>query len=366
MTAYTWLVVFLLVAAVLLKGNLRHNRAFIITAFILLFAIIGLRDVYAIGSDASGSRGSYPNIFNNIGVTEWGSLSGRGENNFNIGFAYLTKALYIITNGNYQLYVSLISLFVMISYMRFVERYSPAPIQSLLCFLGLLYYSFVFDALKQALAMSVLLYAFDAIIEKRPIRFITLTAIAALLHFPALVFLPAYWIGRMKIGRKYIALLAALLVLTFVFRDQLLNIMLNAYSGGESSVTLAGVRFLRNKVLLMIAITALAVIIKPPSSEDSVYNALLMFAGVAIIFQTFCGYNNTFERLADYYFHTSIILIPMIFDKDVTEGLLADTQNNRQVLDYASFLICAFAVWRFLSYMNNAGIFNSYQFFWQR
>ena len=366
MTVYTWLVVLLIAAAFLLNGNQKHSKKFILVAFILLFAVMGLRDVYSTGNDASGTFGSYPNIFNYAGKTAWGSLSGRGENNFNIGFTYLTKALYIITNGNYQLYVSLISLFVMISYMRFIDRYSPAPIQSILCFMGLLYYSMLFDVLKQALAMAILLYAFDAIIEKRPIRFIIFTAIAALLHFPALVFLPAYWIGQMKIGRKYIALLAALLVLTFIFRDQLLNIMLNAYSGGESSATLAGVRFLRNKVLLMIAITALAVIIKPPSSEDSVYNALLMFAGVAIIFQTFCGYNNTFERLADYYFHTSIILIPMIFDKDVTEGLLADTRNNRQVLDYASFLICAFAVWRFLSYMNNAGIFNSYQFFWQR
>lgn len=366
MTVYTWLVVLLIAAAFLLNGNQKHSKKFILVAFILLFAVMGLRDVYSTGNDASGTFGSYPNIFNNAGKNAWSSLSGRGENNFNIGFAYLTKALYIITNGNYQLYVSLISLFVMIAYMRFIDRYSPAPIQSVLCLMGLLYYSMLFDVLKQALAMSVLLYAFDAIIEKRPIRFIIFTAIAALLHFPALVFLPAYWIGRMKIGRKYIALLAALLVLTFIFRDQLLNIMLNAYSGGEGTASMAGVRFLRNKVILMIAITALAVIIKPPSSEDSVYNALLMFAGVAIIFQTFCGYNNIFERLADYYFHTSIILIPMIFDKDVTEGLLADTQNNRQVLSYASFLICTFAVWRFLSYMNNAWIFNSYQFFWQR
>ena len=213
--------------------------------------------------------------------------------------------------------------------------------------------------------MAILFFAFDAIIDKKPFRFVVVTAIAAFFHFPSLVFLPAYWIGRMKIGRKYLAVLAVLLLLTYVFRNQMLRLMLNAYSSGESSGTMEGIRFLRNKALLMIAIVVIAVLVRPPVAEDAVYNALLMFAGVAIIFQTFCGYNNIFERLADYYFHTSIVLIPLIFEKKARFGTLADTAENEQLLNYAAVFICAIAIWRFLSTANNSGVYMPYRFLWK-
>lgn len=366
MTVYTWLVALLVVAAFLFRGNQRNSKKFIIVAFLLLFAVMGLRDVNAFGSDASGSHGSYPVIFRDIGATEWGDLYGEKEEKYNIGFDYLMKAFYELTNGDYQLFVSILSLFFTFSYMRFIRKYSSSPIQSVLCFLGLLYYILLFDILKQAIAMSILLFAFDAIMEKRPLRFFILVAAAALFHFPALVFLPAYWIGRMRTGRSYIVLLAVLLLITYIFRDQLLNLMLDAYGEGDIDVTMAGVRFLRNKVVIMIGIAVFAVVVRPPTSEDIVYNALLMFTGIAIVLQTFCGFNNIFERLADYYFHTSIIFIPLIFEED--EGPRKDSIAviDRRILDLVPRLICIFAIWRFLSFVNNSGVYNPYRFIWQQ
>lgn len=366
MTVYTWLVILLVAASLLLKGNRKQSKAFVIVAFLLLFAVMGLRDVYAFGGDTWGSGGSYPNIYMKIGTSEWNVLYSRGGDNYNIGFTYFTKLVYQLSNGDYQIFISVISILVMAGYMRFIAKYSPSPIQSILCFLGLLFYPFLFDAIKQALAMGVLFFAFDAIIEKKPIRFIVFTLIASLLHFPALVFLPAYWIGRMRLGRKYIATMAALLLLTYIFRNQLLNIMLNAYKDSNSVASMTGIRFLRNKVLLMIAIAVFAVVIRPPSAKDPVYNTLLMFLGVAIIFQTFCGYNNIFERLADYYFHTSIVLIPMIFERGGKSESRLDTPENRKYLQYITLFICAFFIWRFLSTVNHSSTYMPYQFFWQR
>jgi hypothetical protein len=366
MTVYTWLVVLLVAAALIFKGNRRRNTIFIVIAFVLLFAVMGLRDVYAFGSDASGSNGSYPIIYRGWGNTEWGDIFHKGESNYNIGFSYLLKLIFVLTDGDYQWLITIISLFVMLSYMRFIRKYSPSPIQSILLFLGLLYYTFLFDALKQALAMSILLFAFDAIIDKKPIKFIIITLIASAFHFPALVFLPAYWIGRMKIGRGYIVILAVLLIITYYFRDWLLRLMLDTYGEGESTASMEGVRFLRNKVIIMIAFAVFAAIIRPPAIGDTLYNALLMFVGVSIIFQTFCGYNNTFERLADYYFHTSIILVPLIFERGGKFRSRLDLEKNDQILRYATLIICVIAVWRFLSFVNGSALFNPYRFFWER
>jgi hypothetical protein len=365
MTVYTWLIVLLVAASFLFHGNQRQSKKFIVIAFVLLFAVMGLRDVNAFGSDASGTNGSYPIIYSNAGNSEWSELSGKGVNNFNVGFSYLMKLIYVLTDGNYQAFITIISLFVVFSYMRFIRKYSSAPIQSVLCFLGLLYYTLFFDALKQAVAMTILLFAFDAIIEKKPVRVIIIVVFAALFHFPALVFLPAYWIGRMKVGRGYILLLGALLLITYLFRDQLLNLMLDAYGGEDIDATMEGIRNLRHKVVIMIVIVVFAALIRPPAPDDTVYNAMLMFAGVAIVLQTFCGYNNIFERLADYYFHTSIVLIPLIFEKNGKSRMRAIAGVDQRIIEAVPLVICAFAIWRFLSTVNQSGIYMPYRFLWQ-
>ena len=365
MSVFTWLVVFLLLAAFLLRGNVRNNRRFIAVAFILLFAVMGLRDVNTGGSDASGDHGSYAINYERMGETDWSELSGRGENNYNLGFSYLMKLFYGLTEGNYQVFISILSLFFLFSYMHFIRRYSPSPVQSILFFLGLLYYTLLFDALKQAVAMSVLLFAFDAIIDKKPIRFLALVLLAAQFHFPAMIFLPAYWIGRMKIGNNYLILLAILLLITYLFREQILNLMLDVYGNTEIEGNMEGIRFLRNKAIVMIIIVIAAGVLRPPTKGDIVYNACLVFAGIAIVFQTFCGYNNIFERLADYYFHTSIILIPLVFEKCKLKKHFLDIHTELSVKILAPWLFCAFSVWRFLSYVSNSPVFNTYKFLWQ-
>ena len=365
MTAYTWLIVLLLAASFLFRGNQRQSKKFIVIAFLLLFAVMGLRNVNAFGSDASGTNGSYPIIYINAVNSAWSELSDKTERNYYLGFLYLMKLIYVITNGDYQALITILSLFVVFSYMRFIWKYSSSPIQSVLCFLGLLYYTLLFDALKQAVAMAILLFAFDAIIEKKPVRFVILAVLAALFHFPALVFLPAYWIGRMKAGRGYILLLGALLLITYLFRDQLLNLMLDAYGGEDIDATMEGIRFLRNKAVIMIVIAVFAAMVRPPAPDDTVYNALLMFAGIAIVLQTFCGYSNIFERLADYYFHTSIVLIPLIFEKNGKSRMRAIAGVDQRIIEAVPLVICAFAIWRFLSTVNQSGIYMPYRFLWQ-
>ena len=92
-----------------------------------------------------------------------------------------------------------------------------------------------------------------------------------------------------------------------------------------------------------------------------------MLMGVATVIQTFAGYNNTFERLADYYFQTSVILIPLIFQpvKLKRQYLPDDTLVlARQVMPY---LICAFAIWRFWTVATSpSGHLVPYQFYFER
>lgn len=365
MTVYTWMVVLLLLAALLLNGNKKGNIGFILVAFVLLFVVLGLRNVNTAGLDSSGASGSYPVIFQRYGQAAWGTLYSEGGENFNIGFKYLSKGLYELTDGDYQLYIMILMFFVVFSYMRFIKKYSPAPIQSVLYLLGLLYFTLLMDALKQALAMSVLLFAFDAIFEKKPVKFVLLVLLATSFHFPALIFLPAYWLAKMRVDRNYLLLLALILILTYIFRDRILNLMLSAYGGEDVNASLEGVRFLRNKAIIMIVIVVAAVALRPPTEGDAVYNACLVFAGVAIVFQTFCGSNNIFERLADYYFHTAIIFIPLVFERCALKRHALDLGTELMIKELGTPVFCAFAIWRFLSTVNNSWHYSGIQMLWQ-
>ena len=334
----------------------KQNRRFAIIACVMLFVLYGLRNAFLIGND---STSSYPNAFESIEKRS-GANWFAGEN---WGFFLLMKVVSRLSGGNYQFFITLISAFIMFVLARFLRKYSPDSLQSIVYYMGLLLYPFLFSALKQSIAMAFVLLAFDGIVEQKPIRFIACVLLAAFFHIPALVFLPAYWIVKLGVGRNYLLVLAGILLVVFLFRSQILLLMTAVY---DTTIAEDASGFLRGKSLIMLLIVAAALFLRPPTKEDTLYTTLMSFMGLAIVFQTFCIYNNTFERLADYYFQFSIIFIPMVFDwRQETKSPLSDVTERRvkQLLPYG---FGGFAIYRFLDYMQtNADLFLPYQFFFQ-
>lgn len=251
----------------------------------------------------------------------------------------------------------------MLSVAQFVYRFSSNPLQSFLYFFGLMIYVLHFSILKQSIAMGFVLLSFNAIIDRKPFWFVVLVAAASIFHFPALAFLPAYWIANINIEKGYLILLAVLFVLTYAFREQLLEWMTDTY---ETAVyEYEGVSFLANKVIVMLVIIAAALVIRPPSIEDRVYCALLQIIGVAAIIQTFSSYNNTFERLADYYFQFAIVFLPMVFENVKTKRVYLSQREQTIVRRIGPILFCAIAIWRFLNGVTNNPTLFPHQFYFQ-
>ena len=363
MNTYELLVVLVFATALLMQGYRQGNRKFVIVACLLLFAVYGLRDCYSIGNDSSSS---YLHQFQRMPDYTWSEIVSVDFND-NIGFGLYFKVASELTNGDYQICISLIAAFVTFSFGWLIYRYSPNPLASILYHLGLLFYLFHFNALKQSIAMAILMFAFGQIVNRRAIRFVVLVLIATQFHFPAIIFLPTYWIAKLKPGRSFLIMLAVMLVLTYLFRNQLLNLMLSMYKeeGRSDTVSMEGIRFLRNKALIMIVIVAAAILFRKPRAEDRVYSILLEFMGLAIVFQTFCGYNNIFERLADYFFQFSVIFIPMVFDKNADREPLFGWRFMSVVDTIAPYLFCGFGVYRFLTTVVRDPTIFPYRFFFQ-
>ena len=360
MNIYTMMVALLLLLGYMMNGTREKNGKYVLVGCVLLFCIYGLRNAFKIGDD---STNTYYGGFLATGNYSWGELMALDIPNK--GYYVMNKIMFSLTGGDYQLYITILSGFVICCLGYIVYEYSPDPLQSFLYFLGMLYFTFHFSALKQSVAMAVLMLAFDQIFKKRLVLFLLLVALAGTFHFPALVFLPAYWLAKIHLGRIYMFILAAMLILLFIFRNQIITFMMNLYKDTDAEIDLSGVRFLRNKVLIMITIVGVAVMFRVPMRDDQLYEGLLGFMGLSIVFQTFSGYNNIFERLADYYFQFSVIFIPMVFDHRATRKSLLQWRSLA-VLDSASpYLFCGFGIWRFLSYVTNVSTFTPFYFFFQ-
>lgn len=360
MNYYAIMIALLLLTAFVFGGTHEKNKTYVILGCLIMFSIYGLRNTFRIGGD---STNTYYGGFLATGRFSWEELMALEIRNK--GYYVMNKLMFSLTGGDYQLYISLLAAFIMVSLGYIVYEYSPNPLQSFLYYIGLLFFTFHFSALKQSAAMGVLMLAFDQIFKKRPVLFVLLVALAGTFHFPALVFLPAYWLAKIHLGRGYLFFLALLLIVVYLFRNQIINFMMSLYEDENTNIDLTGTRFLKNKVLLMIGIAVIAVIFRVPVKEDHLYSALLGFMGIAIVLQTFSAYSNIFERLADYYFQFSVLLLPIAFDHNVTRKSLLSPRTLEALDGVAVCVLCGFAIYRFLSYVTYNSTLHPYLFFFQ-
>ena len=359
-SVYYWVIILTVGLAFLLQGNRKGSTFYILLVCAFLFLLLGFRDANSIGGD----RLWYIHYFEDLEGMQWEDYSAGKFGSYNWLFNTLIKVVYDYSGADYQSFVMLLAVIVMASVFRLIRKYSVSPVLSFLCFFGFLYYTLMFSALKQSAAMAIIMWAFDAIIERRPVRFVALVLLASSFHFPALVFLPAYWISKMRFGKNYLLFLVALLLLVFLFREQVVSFMKNSYGKDESISPDASARFLANKVLVMLLIVFVGLQLRPASVEgDEVYNALLQLMGVSIVLQTFSSYGNIFERLADYYYQFVILFMPMIFEKQQNVKSRLSPSLQVTVRAFGPLFVGAFAVWRFLNYVSDNANFTPFYFY---
>lgn len=356
MNAYMIMAVSVLLLALLMRGDLPKNKRYIIWACLLMFAVYGLRDAYSVGNDSSTS---YLHLFQRMKDTTLKELRTNADLNDNLGWYLFAKLGYVALNGDYQLFITIISAFVIYVFGRFIYRYSVSPVQSFVYYWGLWFYTFNFSALKQSIAMSLILLAFDAVLERKLLRFLIIVFLAMQFHFPAAIFLPAYFLIKLNPRRGFLVFVASAFLVVFFWRDEIMNFMLQFYYEGES---FAGEdRFLTGKVTVMLLLVLFALFFKPPQKDNIVYSASLQFVAIATVIQLFSVYNNVFERLADYYFQFSVIFVPFIFD---VQGSKRRDINHFTISTLAPYVLGILCLIRFNdSVTRNGSMLLPYKFF---
>lgn len=330
---YYYMVAAVLGGGILLPQHGKRKKVYIALMAVLHAFLCGWRYMYLTG-DLMKYSGQYTRVYSSNGwFSEKVFDGGR-----NFGFAWLSKLLSQISNGDFQLLLIVIAVVTEIAVAVIVYCYSPAPWLSYLLWDCFGFYIFGFSAIKQALAMALVMLAFTGIMEEKPRRFLFWTLLAGCVHTPALVFLPAYWLAKSRLSIQKLIAYGASAGLVFLFRNRIvvfisdfyydeIDFMVNEHVGG--------------RFLMIVALLIVGVILRGFSGKD--FSKLFNLVFVAALIQMFSGFDNVFSRLTDYYFQFLILYLPMMLYPETDEPLRGRRQIQHLALTHrqrTAALIC--------------------------
>lgn len=293
------------------KNNKKLKEVVLLIPFIALYLTLALKST-SVGTDIAPS---YKPAFFDISNMSIDTIVTENifnvYKNFEMGFVLFTKIISLFT-ADFQVYMA-ITYFVIITILyKFIKENSKMPFVSLILFYGLSFYTFFCSGIRQSIAMIVVLYAYKFIKSKSFVKFLISVIIATLFHRTAIVFLPAYFIYRIRLNKVIAFIYCFIFGITVVFKEALLNIvcqMFNIPVNIEST----------GAYPLLIAVSLITIFsfffynkLKQENDENI---GLFNFCLVIFYLVQFIIINQIAVRLMYYYYMYMIIFIPYIFNR---------------------------------------------------
>jgi hypothetical protein len=260
------------------------------------------------------------------------SLQFYWEREMDAGFYILTK---LIGELHYSLffYFAVTSAFICLSLFFFLKRYACNKKYAVYFYYTIGLFAFTMAGLRQALAMSVCLFAYEAAKKRKIIVFLIFVGTAFLLHKSAIFFLPAFFVGWVPWKRKYHLVILAMYATAGLLFQKLyawitdwMNYNYTIESTGNGGIFL----------LILLIIGFLGIVYRQrlmAADKDNLFFLNMHF--VVIMLWTFRMFTRTAERPTFYYLYASVILLDRIFSLK-SEG--AEEARTRKILVLLSVL----------------------------
>lgn len=330
----------------------KRNHMTVFLFFMGLFVLLSLRD-YTIGRDLA----EYRYIFEICEVTAFNDLSDlRWEN----GYTVYNKLVTFIT-GDYRLFLIITALITVVPIYKLYSKEKKYSLLSIVIFINMPCFLIIFSGLRQAIAISIGIFVYMAIENKRYILSGLLLLLAVSFHVSAFVLILLYPIFFWKIKTNHLIYIIPVLLGVYAFRIPIFTLILSVspehyieYYGEVQQTGAFGMM-----ILFVIFVVFSFVILDESvmSKRDYFLRNILL---IAAIFQLFVPIHGLIQR-ASYYF---LIFVPI--------SLLSVVQAPKKRLKSISNLAVAvmgifFVVYFFLnatySTDNLLDVF-PYKFFW--
>lgn len=230
---------------------------------------------------------------------------------------YLVQKIAAMFSENYCALLCTIATICYAIVMKAVLRFSDNKLLSLFIYITLGYYTFCFNAARQAIALSIYLLAIPAIINKQFIRYAVIVLIAALFHKSVLIALPLYFIFRMRYTWKSVVVIIFVGVITAQLLPYLLETAKDVddrYKLYADSEAVGGYLLTTFYVLLAIfCIFMRRMVFQEDLRNYDVFLQMLICGSVIYLVVSLTGSYVELTRFAAYFQISTIFLFPLLF-----------------------------------------------------
>lgn len=169
------------------------SRKSVFFPLFLLVTFFSIRD-YSVGTDTI----VYTDKFRNSLSSHYYEFDPEIE----LGYQFLEYILLNVTDNYFWLFF-ISSLFVISIYLFIIKRFSNNYILSVFIYITLGSYTFLFNGLRQGLAIAVCFLALPYLINGNKLKYFFLIIFASLFHISALIMLPIYFLVHMRFKLEY-------------------------------------------------------------------------------------------------------------------------------------------------------------------
>lgn len=264
-------------------------------------------------------------------------LSNMGSR-FETGFlAYLYMISHIFSNAQWLLIISSTIVFAILG--RYLYKYAIDPAFSIFLFVAMRYYFFFMSNVRQAVAMAIILVAYELINNRQYIRSVLLILLAASFHSTAIIFLVAIPMSFLQFKRRYILILGASLLVIILGWNSVVNIALRHtpiyYEMYLTSSYMTNANNLANVLNLLVVSLLGIVIYRSVKSEEGfleLHKEYVYYPLMAVYFSILSLRFSMFARM-QYYF--SIFLLVMF----ANSLIINRHAKNGIVIKYVSLVL---------------------------
>lgn len=305
---YIFLAVVMIVCA---SQQKQKSKVPLIVIFLCMVLFAGLRN-QSVGTDTM----SYVNSFNNLDNR---SLS---EDFIEIlsdepGF-YLLQIFARQISGNYWVILSVVSGICYAFVLYSIKRHSENRILSLFIYITFGYYTFCFNASRQAIALSIYLLALPSLYKRNFIKYSIFVCVAALFHKTVLIAIPLYFLFIMKYSWKSLSLAA----IAAIVISRRLPSLLSAAAGLEDRYLLYSVGratggYLLTLFYVMMSVFFILIRKRIPIAQRNEYDIflqMLICGSIIYLIVSLSGAYVELTRFAAYFQIASIFLFAKIYN----------------------------------------------------
>lgn len=347
MTAYIILAVFPVVLG-LFFPNIKEKRQerimyFVICGAIMLL-IMGCRH-YTLGS--VDTLHYYYRMEYAIECDNWNEFY--DADLYEAGFQLFVFLLSRVFNHPQWLLV-ISSLFYIIAIFYFIDRNSEEISLSITLYISLGLMIFHLQGMRQALAICICLFAYEQAKKNNFFKFSLAVFLAVLFHQTAIVFIPIYWLAKLKLNTVNVFLVSSISILAILFSTQLVDIANMIFSEEYSGTVDSG-----GLVAVLIYIIGLGVCCLYYSSHNNDKLSPLVFVMIIGGASYLIRYTGVLiaERISFYFSFSQIALIPC-----------AKKLLEKKARFLIHIIIVGLAIGLFMYRLKDSG-FLPYMFFWE-